>query len=46
MFKIHKEKILKVDECNKIEHELRLKLIENEHNKTVDLIKIKKTRQN
>jgi len=41
MFKMHKEKVLK-EECNKIEHELRLKLIEIEHNKTVDLIEIKR----
>lgn len=42
MFHLHKEKLLAECERNKTEHELRLKLLEVEHIKTIELIEEKK----
>jgi len=43
MFKMHEEKILKEAERNKTEHELKLKFLKIEHNKSMEL-KVKKVR--
>lgn len=46
MFKMHEEKILKEAERNKTEHELKLKILEIEHNKSMELMEVKKRKQN
>jgi len=46
MFKMHEEKILKEDKRNKTEHELKLKILETEYNKNIELIEVKKRKQN